>query len=513
MKLLEKIKEYDKLDVFRRYTKIVKEFKPYDKITKNNMLKEIIKVYSNYENIIDILTTRELKYLKKVIEKRENLEDLKYDFELKNLREKFLISDFSLEIPEEFLENVVLAVKKYDPEITKKCDIVNEVLVGICKIYGEILPEVLVQIASSLLNLTAKQFEYHLSNNLLFNYYVGFTNYDLHNEIEGVFVYNDYYECLEDLREQRKLHGRSFSGEIDLEAKVTLYKNFFYEDFNIENKKVKKLLDILKKNEFYKLFKDLLIRTVILNMDIEPFIDLSCSMLKLSDKESLEYKKLVRDAYMEIPIACFNGLTKKEAMALDEKEELFEQEKINNYHKQGDACLSKTSAKLFYKLYFALLDFTNKKYGINKKIEKIYKQEGLNPYDLADIIEKLWEDKNVIFPEFIYKNPYHLDKKELKLVKEMQKGIRDNFTIVGFEEEYTAVVYKDRVYMIKGINTNIDEVINIKSLPLIVKTTILPFKDCLIYDSLFFQYPVDMGLQFKELVMDEYNKFVKYYHL
>ena len=67
--------------------------------------------------------------------------------------------------------------------------------------------------------------------------------------------------------------------------------------------------------------------------------------------------------------------------------------------------------------------------------------------------------------------------------------------------------------MIKGINANIDEVINIKSLPLIVNTTILPFKDCLIYDSLFFEYPVDMGLQFKELVMDEYNKLVKYYHL
>jgi len=174
MKLLEKIKEYDKLDVFVRYIKIVKGFKPHDKITKNNMLKEIIKVYSNYENIIDILTTRELKYLKKVIEKRENLEDLKYDFELKNLREKFLISDFSLEIPEEFLENVGLAVKKYDPEITKKYDIVNEVLVGICKIYGEIIPEVLVKMASYILNLTKEQYEYHLNNNLLFNYYVGF---------------------------------------------------------------------------------------------------------------------------------------------------------------------------------------------------------------------------------------------------------------------------------------------------------------------------------------------------
>jgi len=95
----------------------------------------------------------------------------------------------------------------------------------------------------------------------------------------------------------------------------------------------------------------------------------------------------------------------------------------------------------------------------------------------------------------------------------MQKRIRGNFAIASYEDEYTALVGVDRVYMIKGINVNIDEIIDIKRLPLMIQTTILPFKDCLIYDSLFFEYPVDMGLGFKELEIEEYKKLNKYYHL
>ena len=68
MKMFEKIKYYKKEFVYEQYTRIVEEFKDYDRITKTKMLEEIYKVYDNPDNIIDICTTRELRFLKVVLD-------------------------------------------------------------------------------------------------------------------------------------------------------------------------------------------------------------------------------------------------------------------------------------------------------------------------------------------------------------------------------------------------------------------------------------------------------------
>ena len=72
VEMLEEIKYYKKEYVFDSYSRIVEDFKDYEKITKVNMLKAIFNVYSDYQNIIDICTTRELKYLKYVTRKKVN---------------------------------------------------------------------------------------------------------------------------------------------------------------------------------------------------------------------------------------------------------------------------------------------------------------------------------------------------------------------------------------------------------------------------------------------------------
>ena len=55
------------------------------------MLKEIFNVYSNYRKIINICTTRELKYLEMLLEKKSMPGESKYEWEEKMLQKKFLI--------------------------------------------------------------------------------------------------------------------------------------------------------------------------------------------------------------------------------------------------------------------------------------------------------------------------------------------------------------------------------------------------------------------------------------
>ena len=63
--------------VYSYYIRIVDEIKPYEKITIKNMIEEVLKQYS-YENFLYYLcTSKELDFLKKIInnEPRNNLID------------------------------------------------------------------------------------------------------------------------------------------------------------------------------------------------------------------------------------------------------------------------------------------------------------------------------------------------------------------------------------------------------------------------------------------------------
>ena len=172
----------------------------------------------------------------------------------------------------------------------------------------------------------------------------------------------------------------------------------------------------------------------------------------------------------------------------------------------------KKDAKLFYKIYFALLEFTNNKYIINPYI-KIYNRNGINPYEIRDIVDMFWKNKDILTLEFCLANPYKFNKEELQLAAEFKKGFRDMFIVVKYEEEYTAIMNKDKVYMIKGINDNIDNVISYKDLPYPTYTSLIPFKNVLIYDGMFLGLDVNMGISFDKIIEEEYKNCMKYYHL
>lgn len=177
-----------------------------------------------------------------------------------------------------------------------------------------------------------------------------------------------------------------------------------------------------------------------------------------------------------------------------------------------NACLSKEDEKLFYKIYFGLIEFTNNKYKIRPNY-KIYNKKGINPYDIKDIIDKLWENKDIIVLEFCIANPYKFNKEELKLTSEFKKGIRDIFIIAKFYEDYTAVMNTNRVYMIKGINDNLDNVISYKNIPKPSIMTIIQFKGVLTYDGIIIDLGVKLDSDFDKVVNSELSKAIKFYHL
>ena len=98
-------------------------------------------------------------------------------------------------------------------------------------------------------------------------------------------------------------------------------------------------------------------------------------------------------------------------------------------------------------------------------------------------------------------------------INEFKKEIRGMFIIAKYDLEYTAFMEKDKVYMVKGLNDNIDNIISYKDLPYVVVTSVIPFKNVLTYDGMLLGMGVKMGNGFDDIVEKEYDNMMKYYHL
>lgn len=527
MRMYDEIKRFKKEYVFEKYTRIVDNFKDYDKITKIKMLDEIYDVYNDYNNIIDICTVRELKYLKMVLDNKLTMDDLlknpkelkikyldkKYDWERENLYHKFLLNyDFYKEshIPEEILDNVKDAIKHVNWKEKKKVDELNEIIVSYCKIQGSSLLNTVATFGSGITGLDEEVVWKHMLTNKLFNYYVYIVskNYESIGNNIPVAIHQDFYDIEEELEKQRKLQGLGGDRKID----IGLYKRLFYNDFDTQNPKIRKFLDEIKKLPFFWLSTIKIIRDfAMLNIDRNELKKSIKSVPSLKGYDLTKFFKIMDEAMDEMPSGALNGLSPNEAKEIQLKEFNREIKKQQSYKKQKTACLSSKDTKLFYKIYFGLLDFTNKKYKISDI--KIYNQQGINPYDLKDILDKFWENKDLIVLEFCLANPYKFNKEELEITSSFKKGIRGMFIISKYELEYTAFMTKDKVYMLKGINDNIDNIIPYKELPYPVITSIIPFKNVLIYDGILYGMGIKMGEGFENIVEDEYDSMMKYYHL
>ncbi len=526
MKIMDEIKYYNKEFVFEQYTRIILDYKDYEKITKVKMLEEIYKIYSDYKNIIEICTTRELKYLKMILKdevisedellkNRLNDKHYKYEYEWERniLKDKFLIyfhHDKTV-IPEEIIDYVKLAINNVKWSEKKTQDDLNEILVGYCKTQGSIMLNTATSFLSGITGIQEDSIRNHIVNNRLFRYYVyiTFKNFDTIGKDIPLLVHQDYYGIEEELHEQRKLQGLAGSKKIDIRD----YKILFYNDFNINNPKIKKFLYELESLPFFWFSSLQTIREfAMLNIDREALKKAIKNVPMLKYTDLTNFFKSMDAAMDEMPSGALNGFTPNEAKKLKKEKIEIEYNKEKRYKKQVNACLSQRDAKLFYKIYFALLEFTNNKYKINPNI-KLYKKTGISPYLINDIIEKFWEKKEQIVMEFCIANPYKFNKEELKIISKFKNGKRSMFIIARYELEYTALIEKDRIYMVKGLNDNIDNIISYTDLPYVVMTAIIPFKNVLVYDGILQGTNIRMGNDFYNMIEREYNTLMKFYHL
>ena len=495
MKLKDEYKKMPKDLIYDMYDSLVYDVKYYDNITRDKMLDSIISEYKQEGYLYHICTERELLFLKYIQDNKLTKEDLKkYEWEINELNKKAIFSKVTLSVYEEQEENVTKALAIYNKASKKVEDDLVTFMVSVIKINGNMLTKAFQGMMSSMFHMNQEAFNAHLAHPL-FHFYVDYQMIDFHDLEEEELFYREYWDELDELFLRRKEYGIAGTFKSDIRDNYDI----FYYGFPIRNAKVKKMYDEVSKLDL----KDFYFRVI---DDARLLYDYDSLGFFIEDKKLLS---IIKDALDEMPSGALNGFTPK-----NYQKELKKGEKLDLEFKGGqkDAHLTREDAKLFYKLYFALLEYTNNKHHLSS-IKKIYKQNSINPNDLYPINEYLWKNKNII-DDFIKDNPYKFNNDELKIIEGFKTGINDNFVIAGYDEEYTKLLNKEgKLYMIKGINCNIEDIIPNSELPLIINTTLLMFKDKIIFNSFFGTNNIRYGNDLKEYVIKEMKTAIKYYHL
>ena len=499
MKLKDEYLKLPKEMLYETYLKIVYKTKDYDNITRNKMLEEIIKEYNQENYLYHICTRKELDFLKYISKNKLSVDDIKkYEWEIKILNEKCIFSRVTLEVFEEQKQNVQDALKTYEQNNKKGIEDIIIFMISKVKTNAIMLTKALTSMIESMYNIDEKGIN-SIMGSPLFHFYCEFNYefFDFSKQEEELVSYRDYYNILNELKESRKIYG--IAGSIPFDIRDDF--DTFYYGFPIRKEKIKKMYNEINKRVDKEFLFQIIDEARVLNnrMGLDTFMD----------NRLLE---VVNEALDECPCAAMNGFTPNEY-----NNQLYEELDLDKEFScipQNNAHLCKNAADHYYKLYFALLDYINKKYKIHPEIKKIYKQEGIDVNKIYDIDKYLWKHKEII-SDFIKDNDYKFTEEELSEINKFKNAITsDYFVIVGFDREYTKILSDDgKLYMVKGIRTDFDKMMNPKELPKIISTTLLMFKGVIVFKSFFGNVDIVFGNDVKKDIVDKMKSAIVHYHL
>ena len=167
--------------------------------------------------------------------------------------------------------------------------------------------------------------------------------------------------------------------------------------------------------------------------------------------------------------------------------------------------LNEKEAKLFYDIMFPLLDYINDKLHINPYISdtgKLAKADCLNPAEVKEIMTALWDDVSIIDE---YVSNHELSNEEKEIILGWKKAVTSRFVIERHLKKGTILIDVDnqKVCLVQGIYSSWDEMLPLP-LPIMVHTTLIPFKGKIISDGLPGLYQISFGNGMKQNFRNAY---------
>lgn len=517
---------------------------PKISLKKDELIEKLNQFYDkNIKQLATVINADIYNLIKRLAKEDENGIDvnLKYELEV-NFLESILIIEESIidnnKIHIRFHEGMKNKLAKFinneNEKIIKKNQIIVDMIINIVDIYGLIKDYELLDMLNKFLNY-----------NINMSYLIQLINLqiDLRNEIiigdtkngNEIYLMTTLISNPEEIiyeRERRDLYYKEYT-------KQELNRNIF--ESLVERREVREVIEFLKKKkvEFAKEATITMIMYImnIVQIDVNDFMELIKIDFKDVD-EAKEYLRLVMNLHNNIPHYSLYGHSPNELLEMQlEKSSVKEERKkskigrndpcpcgsgkkykncclnkviqVDFSSKEYKDCVKEENSMMFFALRNLLLDYTNQKYNINKKLRNFDDICDAESEELIDIRDKLWENPNII-KNYLKENSNKLNEELISIIKSWnEKKINKEFVLYKYEDEYTLFIDDYNIYYVKGLKVRIRDMIPEQKLPMIVKTVLLPLKDQIIYDSYVEQYNMAVGNNLRKVWDDNYKKLLK----
>ena len=156
----------------------------------------------------------------------------------------------------------------------------------------------------------------------------------------------------------------------------------------------------------------------------------------------------------------------------------------DNTARLHSAVLSKNESQLFYKTFMPLLGYINRKFSVfDSESVTVGEEKVIMDYDraLMSISEKLWQQPS-LFDEYIDSEKETLPVEHKELLNGWKRFVNGRFAVVRHRKNGSVFVDLDteKVYFAKGIVDTIEQLTEDFTLPVVILTTLLPFKNIII---------------------------------
>ena len=168
--------------------------------------------------------------------------------------------------------------------------------------------------------------------------------------------------------------------------------------------------------------------------------------------------------------------------------------------------LSEENGKRFYSLFLPLLNFVNKKKGVNPNLRNMTPGDFLPLSEVKEIADVLWADIGLI-DEYLEVTD-GIAENDRKLIQSWKRRVSRDFVLERILKKGAIMISAedDEVYQVSGIISTWDEIYSRARLPLMIQTTLIPFEDVIISDGLIMSYNFiiggNMARGFKETYME-----------
>lgn len=517
---------------------------PKISLKKDELIEKLNQFYDkNIKQLATVINVDIYNLIKRLAKEDENGIDvnLKYELEV-NFLESILIIEESIidnnKIHIRFHEGMKNKLAKFinneNEKIIKKNQIIVDMIINIVDIYGLIKDY-------ELLDMLNKFLDYNIN----MSYLIQLINLqiDLRNEIiigdtkngNEIYLMTTLISNPEEIiyeRERRDLYYKEYT-------KQELNRNIF--ESLVERREVREVIEFLKKKkvEFAKEATITMIMYImnIVQIDVNDFMELIKIDFKDID-EAKEYLRLVMNLHNNIPHYSLYGYSPNELLEMQLENSSVKEERkkskigrndpcpcgsgkkykncclnkviqVDFSSKEYKDCVKEENSMMFFALRNLLLDYTNQKYNINKKLRNFDDICDAESEELIDIRDKLWENPNII-KNYLKENPNKLNEELISIIKSWnEKKINKEFVLYKYEDEYALFIDDYNIYYVKGLEERIRDMIPEQKLPIFVKTVLLPLNDNIIYDSYIQQYNVSLGNNLRKIWHDNYKKLLK----